>query len=134
MQREELEEPFSDEIDRGKTVTMQDDRKRMIGITSLSPLCVTTARLKQATNFVNYLARKMSNTTAPDSDADVGEKVSEWLDKFDDPVPDSTTGRLETGGNSPLSMHLLYISIVTLHQIHQKDLAERASIECNLGA
>lgn len=93
MQREELEELFSDEIDRGKTVTMQDVRKRMIGVTILSLLCITTARLKQATNFVNYLARKMSNTTAPDSDADVGEKVSEWLDKFDNPSAQSQTVR-----------------------------------------
>lgn len=76
MQREELEELFSDEIDRGKTVTMQEVRKRMIGVTILSPLCITTARLKQATNFVNYLARKMSNTTAPDSDADVRVRKS----------------------------------------------------------
>jgi len=35
---------------------MQEVRKRVIRVTILSPLAITTARLKQATNFVNYLA------------------------------------------------------------------------------
>jgi len=56
MQREELEQIFSKEIEGGKTVTMQEVRKRVIRVTILSPLAVTTARLKQATNFVHYLA------------------------------------------------------------------------------
>lgn len=95
MQLEELEEVFSDEIESGKTVTMQEVRRRIIGITILSPLSVTTARLKQATNFVNYLARKTSTTTPPVSDADVGEKVSDWLNKFDDPSAQSQSVRRE---------------------------------------
>lgn len=83
MQREELQEVFSDKIEGGKTVTMQEVRRRIIGVTILSALTITTARLKQATNFVNYLARKTSTTTPPVSDANVGEKVSDWLNKID---------------------------------------------------
>lgn len=64
-------------------MTMQEVRRRIIGVTILSALTITTARLKQATNFVNYLARKTSTTTPPVSDANVGEKVSDWLNKID---------------------------------------------------
>ena len=93
-QKTNIKNAFSKTIEAGAKVTQTEAQRTLQRVSSLSILSFSKKRVKQVVNYVNYLSKMNAATSKPPaSEASKEEKVSDWLDKFDDPSSRSSKGR-----------------------------------------
>lgn len=85
LQKQMIKKTFRNELKGSESVTMKEALLKMRGVPILSAMSQSKDRVKQVVNFLNHLIRKERQSTPPDSEANSKDKVSSWLDDFDDP-------------------------------------------------
>ena len=98
MQKEELMNVFREDIHAGRPVKASQVRERIKVIKILSVLTTSDQRMKSVQNYLNYEARKYAlsqsqGSSPPASVAPADDKVSSWLDKYDEPSTRTTSAK-----------------------------------------